>query len=180
LVRKAPLAWQSNNGVMPGLALEALRLALGESTIVIQGFPDLPGVTESLRIGDITIPTLPDAQLWIRYRHDDPRLYVSAKDVLAESFDPVMQQALEGNIVLIGTSAAGLLDIRTTAIGESVPGVSIHAQILEQILLSDYLVRDGLIVALEILAFVVFGLTVLGHRSSHTLLASVAVADRTA
>ena len=161
LIRKVPLIWQSETGLQPGLALEALRLALGESTVILVGLPDVLGYVERLRIGDLDIPTTPDGQLWIRYRLDHPDLYVSAAKVLADTTDPALTKALSGNIVLIGTSAAGLLDIRTTALGQGVPGVSIHAQVIEQILLGDYLIRDDLIVALEIFAFIVLGLIVL-------------------
>jgi adenylate cyclase len=161
LVRKAPLIWRSQVGMHPSLAVEALRLAMGESTVLLQGYPDLTGVTERIRIGGLEIPTLPDGQIWIRYRKDHPDLYVSAQDVLTKTDDPALHSALGGNIVLIGTSAAGLFDIRTTAIGENVAGVSIHAQIIEQILLEDYLMRDGLVVALEIITFVIIGLVIL-------------------
>jgi len=48
--------------------------------------------------------------------------------------DPQVAAAIEGSIVFVGTSSAGLQDIRTTALGQNVPGVSMHAQTVEQIL----------------------------------------------
>lgn len=154
LVRTVPVMWNSPSGILPGMAFEALRVALGESTIVINGPPEAPGVTTSVRIGDYEVPTTPDGQIWVRYRRDDPALYIPARAVLAAGYDEAIRDRLQGQIVFVGTSAAGLLDIRATPLGENVPGVSIHAQILEQILTGDYLVRDDYISGLEIIAFI--------------------------
>lgn len=153
-VRMVPVMWNSPQGIIPGMAFEALRVALGESTIVINGPSEAPGVTTSVQIGDYEIPTTPDGQVWVRYRHEDPSLYVPARAILAAGYDEAIRAKLEGNIVFVGTSAAGLLDIRSTPLGENVPGVSIHAQILEQVLTGDFLVRDDYISGLEIIAFI--------------------------
>jgi adenylate cyclase len=180
LVRKVPLIWSSDAGYYPSLSLEALRVAFGASTYVLQGAADIPGYLETVNLSDLSIPTLPDGQLWVHYRHESPELYVSAKDVLAEGYDPALADKLEGNIVFVGTSAAGLVDIRTTALRESVPGVSIHAQMVEQILLQDFLVRNDLIEALEILTFVVLGVIVLGVMAWFGPLASISAGMVTA
>lgn len=154
IVRTVPLMWNSPSGILPGLSVEALRVALGESTVFLDGPSEAQGVTTSVRVGGYEIPTTPDGQVWVRYRHDDPALYIPAHAILAAGYDPGLRERLEGDIVFIGTSAAGLLDIRTTALGENVPGVSIHAQILEQILTDDYLIRDDYVAGLEIIAFI--------------------------
>ncbi len=179
-VRKVPLIWNSDAGYYPSLSLEALRVAFGASTFVLQGAADIPGYLETVNIADLSIPTLPDGQLWVRYRKESPELYVSAKDVLAEGFDPALAEKLQGNIVFVGTSAAGLLDIRTTALREPVPGVSIHAQMVEQILLQDFLVRNDLVEALEILTFVILGVIVLGVMAWFGPLASISAGMLTA
>lgn len=59
--------------------------------------------------------------------------------------------------MFVGTSASGLQDVRTTALGENVPGVSIHAQILEQILSGRFLSRPDWADGLEILSIAVLG-----------------------
>lgn len=64
-----------------------------------------------------------------------------------------MAPLVAGHIVRVGTSAAGLLDIRTTALGGTVPGVSIHAQAMEQMLLGDHLSRPDVTAGLELAAF---------------------------
>jgi adenylate cyclase len=154
VVRTVPIGWNAPSGLLPSLSLEALRVVLGESTIIVNGAPDARGVVTSVRVGDYEVPTTSDGQIWVRYRHEDPALYVSAKSVLAPGYDAELRPRLEGNIVLVGASAAGLLDIRTTTLGENVPGVSIHAQILEQILSNEFLARGDYQAGLEVLAFI--------------------------
>ncbi|MDJ1007585.1 MAG: adenylate/guanylate cyclase domain-containing protein [Paracoccaceae bacterium] len=151
-VRRLPLAWSGPAGPIPALSVEALRTALGETTLTLFGSDDLDGVIEGIGLGDLFVPTAFNGELWLRYRRDDPGLYLAAGEVL--SAPPAAWGAqVEGHIVLVGTSAAGLLDIRTTALGEAVPGVSIHAQAIEQMLLGTHLSRSDVTAGAEVLAF---------------------------
>ena len=172
-IRTVPVLWSTPEGLMPALAMEGLRLALGADTYVLEGSPDIEGLSEHLTIGDFTIPTTPDGQIWVRYRRDDPGLYVSAQAVLDPADYPDIRAAIEGNIVLIGTSAAGLLDIRTTALGESVPGVSIHPQIIEQILSGEFLRRGTFEEGYEIVLFLALGFLVLAAMAYWGPVASI-------
>ncbi|MDB4213899.1 CHASE2 domain-containing protein [Octadecabacter sp.] len=165
IARRVPLIWQGSNGPLPTLSIEALRLALGETTYVDRGIANVERAMESLQIGGYTLPTNSIGEFWLHFRHDDPRLYISAADVLEPGFDPELQMQLQGNLVLVGTSAAGLQDIRTTSLGERVPGVSIHAQILEQILTESYLTRSDATAALEILTYVCLSVLLLAVMS---------------
>jgi adenylate cyclase len=153
VIRTVPIAWNAPAGLLPSLPIEVLRVALGESTIEVHGPATAEGVIASVRVGAYEVPTTPDGRIWLRYRHDTPALYVSARAVLAPGRDADLEARLRGHIVLIGASAAGLLDIRTTALGETVPGVSIQAQILEQILTHDVLQRGDFEAGIEIIAF---------------------------
>ncbi|MEO1750016.1 MAG: CHASE2 domain-containing protein, partial [Pseudomonadota bacterium] len=157
IVRTVPLLWRSDNGLLPGLSLEALRVALGETTFIVGGSQELEGVVDYIRFGGLTVPTTEHGQFWVYYRPYDQTDYVSVKDILAGNDETALRNALEGHIVLVGTSAPGLLDIRATPLGVNVPGVSIHAQIIEQILLGEFLHRSDLIGGLEILAFLLLG-----------------------
>lgn len=159
IIRSVPLVWRTDKGFMPSLALEGLRVALGESTIVIISDASDTSV-EAVRLGGYDIPTDQNGLLRVHYRVDDPDLYVPARDVFDLTAEGRVGPRLEGHIVLIGTSAAGLLDIRTTALGAQVPGVSIHAQIVEQILLESYLTRTLTQDGSEILIFVALSLIV--------------------
>ncbi|MFN0114068.1 MAG: CHASE2 domain-containing protein [Paracoccaceae bacterium] len=153
IVRVVPLMWKGEGGVLPALSIEALRVAMGETTYRVTGVTGVSGVVQSVGIGEFEVPTNSRGEIWVRYRPDDPSLYVSAADVLDKADDPGLRAQLEGHIVLVGTSAVGLLDIRSTPLGQNVPGVSIHAQIIEQILAGTYLTRSDLTEALELAAF---------------------------
>ncbi|MBY6083611.1 adenylate/guanylate cyclase domain-containing protein [Ruegeria arenilitoris] len=172
VVRRVPVLWQGPSGVLPGLGLEALRVATGEPVIFIEGAQGESGIVLSVELAGLVLPTTESGEVWVRYRPDDPGLYLSANDILQSADDPVLRSQIEGRIVLIGTSAAGLFDMHQTALGESVPGVSIHAQVIEQALLGDMLTRSDVTAALELLAFIILGVVVTVVMSSFGAVAS--------
>ena len=141
ITRDIPLLWSDGTGFRPSLVLEALRVAQGASTYVVNGSPTSVNAIQSVSVGALEIPTAEDGQFSVYYTPDDKSLYVSAADVLNDAAQAAISVKISGNIVLIGTSAAGLLDTRTSSLGEAVPGVSVHAQVLQQILSGQFLVR---------------------------------------
>ena len=161
VVRETPLLWVAGKQYYPSLAIEALRLALGASTIVVLGDTAGSGYVEGVRVGDFSIPTTPAGDLTLYYSRPDPGLYVSARDILGPGYHDVAP-LIRGTIVLVGSSASALNDLHTTALGDNVPGVSIHAEMLEQILAGAYLVRTDWVAGFEILAFIVIGLVIIG------------------
>ncbi|HHY48420.1 MAG TPA: adenylate/guanylate cyclase domain-containing protein, partial [Alphaproteobacteria bacterium] len=154
-VRRLPLLWSDGRQYYPSLSIEALRVALGAANIVILGETDASFV-EAVRVGDFTIPTLPEGDLWLYYRESDQALYVSAGDILGDDYRAFADR-IAGHIVFVGTSASGLLDIHGTTLGDNVPGVSIHAQAIEQILSQRFLNRADWVSGLEIVGFGVLG-----------------------
>ena len=159
VVRELPLLWSSGKQLYPTLALEALRMALDVPTIVVLGDTGGQGIVEGIRLGAFTIPTTPSGGLTLYYARPDASLYVSARDILGADYQD-MAPLIQGQVVLIGTSASGLLDLHSTTLGGSVPGVSIHAQAIQQILGKTYLTRTDWVSGLEIGSFVVIGLLV--------------------
>jgi adenylate cyclase len=137
--------------------VEALRVAQGASTLVV--LDDSAGMVESLRVGDYTVPTGPTGDMWLYYRHLDPSIYVPAAELLADGYTTLAPR-IAGHIVFVGASASGLLDIRASALGEAVAGVSIHVQALEQILTGTFLNRADWVAGLEIVALAVSGLAI--------------------
>jgi len=157
VIREVPLLWRvdgDTTGVLPSLAVEALRLAAGETTLVLFGGPV---GAESLGIGPFEAPVAADGTFRVHYRPDDPALYVSARDVLDPAREAEVAPRVAGQIVFVGTSAAGLLDIRQTALGQTVPGVSIHAQIVEQIIAGAFLRRSDVTGGIELCVLVLMG-----------------------
>ncbi len=160
VARQIPLLWTDGIRFAPSLSIETLRIAQGASTMLVNAAPDTENAIESIRIGDIEIPTAENGMFYLHYRPDTADLYVSAIDVLTPEKHETMRPMIEGNIVFIGTSAVGLLDVRTTALGETVPGVSIHAQATEQMLSGRFLSRPEWAVALEFVALLLGGLAI--------------------
>lgn len=157
-VRRLPLLWSNGTEIFPSLSVEALRVALGQDSIVVFGDQADQNTVTSVRIGDFEVPTNTDGSFWMYYRPSDPNLYVSVKDILN---DPAtVADRIAGNIVLIGTSATGLLDIRGTSLGVDMPGVEIHAQAIEQMVGQTFLNRADWLSGLELLAFLVIGVAV--------------------
>ena len=158
VVRTVPLFLSDGEQLYPNLALEALRVAQGVSTYVLADAPDVPDTMSLIKIGEFVVPVTAAGELWLYVSPDKAERYISARHVLAAGgASPDIRDAIEGSIVFVGTSAAGLQDIRTTALGENVPGVSLHAQTVEQILSDRFLSRPDWANGLEILSIAVLG-----------------------
>lgn len=68
--------------------------------------------------------------MWLRAARHDPERFVSALDVLNGKADG---SRIANKLVLIGISGLGLTDYRATPLGEVIPGVELHAQLIEQL-----------------------------------------------
>ncbi len=160
IARQVPLLWSDGKTLYPSLILESLRIAQQAESYVVNGSDSSENVIESIRVGDIEIPTSESGLLQVNYRANEPALYVSAEKLLRQSDLEALRPLIEGHIVLIGTSAVGLLDTRISALGESIPGVSVHAQALEQILSGAFLSRPEWLVGSEFVVTLVLGLLI--------------------
>ena len=156
IARQIPLILSDGKTFYPSLVLEALRVAQGVDTIVVNASPDTEGAIDSLRVGQIEFPVADNGQLSIYYSPDSPKLYISAAQVISGMAREELRPKIMGHIVLIGTSAIGLLDTRTSSLGEAIPGVSVHAQALQQIMSGAFLNRPEWAAASE---YVLVGLT---------------------
>jgi serine phosphatase RsbU (regulator of sigma subunit) len=125
VVRRVSLIADVAGALAPGLGVEMLRLASGEPLYALRVGP--AGV-EALLLGDLAIPTEPDGTVWLHYSPHDPARFVSAADVLSRA---VGASAFERKLVLVGVTALGLTDAHATPVARRMPGVEIHAQLLE-------------------------------------------------
>jgi adenylate cyclase len=155
IVRRVPMILQAQGITMPSLSFEILRVITGSDTIFIKS--DQAGIT-SIGVKGFTIPTDAKGQLWVHFAHRDPSIYVSAADVLDGSAPP---EKIKGKLVLIGTSAIGLNDIKTTPVSAAMPGVEIHAQVLESALTRAVLSQPSYGIAVEFCAAILLGLLVI-------------------
>jgi adenylate cyclase len=159
VVRTISLFRSDGKQLYPSLVMEALRVAQGASTYIIANAPEREGSIATVRVGDFEVPTTSVGELQIYTSPEKAERYLSADYVLSGD-DAKLRPFIEGNIVLVGTSSAGLLDIRTTTLGQNVPGVSLHAQAIEQILTKNFLTRPDWADGLEIIGVALLGLAV--------------------
>lgn len=161
IIRKLPLLIRIKDRLYLSMAADALRLAQGTANVLVvasgaegeSGFGACTGIVRLL-IGAATVPTDQNGQMWIRFSKSDPRRYLSAAKVLDGAI-PVDE--IKGRIILIGTSAAGLLDIRATPLEPAMPGVEAHAQAIEQMLTGRHLVRPDFATGAEIVLVLAVG-----------------------
>ena len=157
-IRRLPMVWSNGKDFYPTLAVEALRVAQGAETVVVLGETSGGGnYPVGVRVGQFEIPTTSQGDLWLYFHRPYPELYISAKDMLGFAYHRYADR-IAGHIVLIGTSASGLLDLHTTTLGDNVAGVSIHAQAIDQIVAGQFLTRADWVEGLEILGFGLLGI----------------------
>jgi adenylate cyclase len=132
-IRSVPLVARVGEVVVPTLSVEMLRVAAG---VPVLGIEDRGGEHVALVLGDVAIPVQSDGTLRPHFGPHDPTRFVSAEDVLAGKASAA---PLRGKLVLVGVTGLGLLDFQATPLGERIPGVEIHAQILEQVFDGRYL-----------------------------------------
>ncbi|HXO73164.1 MAG TPA: adenylate/guanylate cyclase domain-containing protein, partial [Bradyrhizobium sp.] len=151
IVRRVPVIMQAQGTTMPSLSFEMLRVATGTDTIFIKS--NAAGI-QSVAVKGLAVPTDGNGQLWVHFARNDPSIYVSAVDVLEGKVDP---DVIAGRLVLVGTSAAGLLDVKTTPVSPVMPGVEIHAQVLEAALTGQLLSQPPWGPLAEFLAALILG-----------------------
>ncbi|KAA0078094.1 adenylate/guanylate cyclase domain-containing protein [Tardiphaga sp. P9-11] len=155
LVRRVPVMMQAQGMVMPSLSFEMLRAITGTDTILIKS--DRAGI-KSIRVGSLEIPTDSEGRIWVHFAKRDPSIYVSASDVLDGTVQPGM---IARHLVLIGTSAVGLLDTKTTPLDAVIPGVEVHAQVLESALTKTVLSQPAYARGAELCIAIILGIIVI-------------------
>jgi adenylate cyclase len=150
----------------PTLTTEALYRAIGGNTPFIKlagatgafSFGTSTGAAK-MRIGQLIVQPTANIQLLLYDTGAEPRRYVSIADLFEPDFDATK---IANQIVLIGTTVEGLKDTKATPLSPLMPGVEIHAQMLEQLLSGKYLTRPDWANGLEFLALIGFGALVIG------------------
>jgi adenylate cyclase len=155
IVRRVPMLMIAQGETMPSLTFEILRVITSTPTILIKS--EKAGI-KSVAVRGLDIPTDHNGRLWIHFADQDPSIYISAADVLDGSVAP---DRIAGKLVLIGTSAVGLNDIKTSPVSPTIPGVEIHAQVLESALTKSLLSRPLWGAVLEFGAAILLGLLVI-------------------
>ncbi|MGJ5175740.1 CHASE2 domain-containing protein [Bradyrhizobium oligotrophicum] len=155
IIRRVPMIMRAQDTTMLALSFETLRVLTGTDTVFIKA--EEGGIT-NLVLRGFQIPTDGNGKIWVHYANHDPSIYVSAIDVLEGRVAP---EKIAKKLILIGPSAIGLYDIKTTPVYPAMPGVEVHAQVLESVLTGSILTRPYWGVVVEFFAAVLLGLLVI-------------------
>ncbi len=142
VIRRAPLLLKFGGHYYASLALEVARLyQLHEGVELVTHTIDGQRELEGVRLGNRLIPTDASANVIVPYRGGvGSYQYFSAVDVMTGSLGP---GAVENRIVIVGTTATGLVDLRATPVGEAFPGVEIQANLIDGLLSGSPPVEPG-------------------------------------
>ena len=155
IVRRVPIIMRAQGSLVPSLSVELLRVVTNSGAILVR--TDQAGV-QSVAVPGLEVPTDQNGRFWVHFNRHDPARYVSAKDVLQSG---VPRDRIEGKLVLIGTSAVGLLDVKTTPVAAAMPGVEVHAQVVESVLTNSLLTYPNYAIGAELLVAVLGGLAII-------------------
>lgn len=156
IVRRVPLVAIHRQTLVPGLSLEAVRVARSS------GSPNLltsdgsgenssaPGSAVAVRIDGTEIPVNDAGEMWVHYPEAGTRAMLPAWQIITGAMDDdTLAQAVGGKVVFIGGSATGLQDLVSTPMSQRIAGVTVHAAAAEQILSGHFLERPDWAIGLE-------------------------------
>ncbi len=141
IIRRVPLISNIAGKIRPTLGLDMIRVAFQGNSIAtrtgINGVEEI--IIQTKAIGNASIPTDENGRVWIYYGESDApkvqqnksRYYVSAVDIIKGR---VGKDRLQGKLGILGTSATGLKDIRPTPVDDRMPGVEIHANLIDTVI----------------------------------------------
>jgi adenylate cyclase len=156
VTRRVPLLMRYKDALYPSLALESTRLYLlydkiGIKKVAIGGGDYL---IDGVSLGKYTIPTDRNGQVYAPLMNIKTIPRISAEDIINGTFKPSL---VEGRIALIGFTAKGLTDQVSTPINTALPGVYVHASIIQGILNKRLPQRPDWALGAELSATVIFG-----------------------
>ncbi|WP_141210908.1 CHASE2 domain-containing protein [Elstera cyanobacteriorum] len=179
VVRRIPAFINVGGKPFPTLSMEMIRVAAGLNTYAVRTNAVLGIEQIGIQVPGqptLVVPTDARANLWPHYAIKTDARYLSAREVVKGTFDP---KRVDGKLVIFGASASGLRDLRTTPVDKDIPGVEVHAQLLESMLTDSLLTRPVNAIDQEILLLilsgllVIFGMPLVGARWTLLLVATI-------
>ncbi len=144
LVRRIPVLLSFQDNIYASLALQTLMVACHQDSLILHSNED--GL-DSVQFGPFQLPLSSDGTMPVLFQGPSG-VYetISAVDVLENKIDPAI---LKNRIAFVGTSATGLEDIRATAFDPYLPGMEVHAAIVDAILSKRFMVTPPLIAGIQ-------------------------------
>lgn len=160
LFRRVPLFLNCGGEPIAGLALATLALAAGDRGSVVHVSVHGP---VSVKVAGIDVPVSEAGMMPVAFRGPGHTLPTySAIDVLSGAIDP---ELIAGRIAFIGSTAAGLRDLRPTPFDHTYPGLELHAAAVDTILSKRFITEPSwgaginfmIVIALGSLSMILFG-----------------------
>ena len=136
IIRSVPILLNIDDQIWPSLSLESIRVSNGQKNLLIKANDS--GI-QSIKTRKNTFTTDNNGVINIKYKDFKKDNYISAVDIIDNNFD---KKRIENKIILIGSSAQGLFDIVKISNGRVVPGVEVHAHIINNILTDDSIKKN--------------------------------------
>ena len=152
IIRSLPLLVKFNEKLYPTMGLEMVRVGSKQKNIYVE--LNEVGITR-ISARPHKIKSDPNGIIWIKYKKSLKEQYISASKVYDGEFK---KDFFENKYVLIGASAQGLFDLVKTPLGVTIPGVEVHANIIENILDQSYLLRNPNTYIFELLFSIIVAL----------------------
>ncbi len=146
IIRSVPLIISYNNIIYPSLALEILRIITNTNKVLINY--DENGV-KNISLNQLDIPTDRYGRLFINFRGGEKSFkYISAVDVYENNIN---KEEIKDKIVLMGTTATGLYDLRATPFETIFPGIEVHANTIDNMIKGDFIKEKSWYYQIDIL-----------------------------
>jgi len=136
IIRSLPLLVRFNDKLYPTMGLEMVRVGDNQKNLYVE--LNEVGITR-ISSRPHKISSDPNGIIWIRYKKSQKNQYISASSVFDGEFE---DSKFKDKYVLIGSSAQGLFDLVKNPLGVTIPGVEVHANVIENILDQSYLIRN--------------------------------------
>ena len=153
IIRSLPLIVRFKEKLYPTMGLEMVRVGNNQKNLYVE--LNEVGITR-ISSRPYKISSDPNGIIWIRYKKSQKSQYISASSVFDGKFD---EKRFKDKYVLIGASAQGLFDLVKTPLGVTIPGVEVHANVIENILDQSYLIRNPNTYIFELLFSIVVACT---------------------
>ena len=145
VVRSLPLVMVFNDKLFPSFGLEMIRVGEKKRSIITNLNDN--GI-KNISIKPYVFNTDKNSLIWVKYNRSINNNYISAEKVFDNNLD---NNLFKDKYVLIGASAKGLFDTVKIPTGETVPGVQVHANVIDNLLKNNFLKRNDKIFIFELI-----------------------------
>jgi adenylate cyclase len=159
IIRRVPMLAEYGGAYYEPLSLAMVRVLFGVPPVkplfADEGLSGSYAGLEWLQVGSLRIPVDDTVSALVPYRGRQGSFrYYSAVDVLQERVDVA---ELQGKIVLVGTTAPGLKDQRSTPVDPVYPGVEVHANLIAGMLDENIKQKPPYVVGAEFMLLLLSG-----------------------